>query len=84
VQASVGQIKWRRLGESPWPFFALAYGVSWFFWIPAAMSGQSTNTFLVALLLYLGSAGPPLAGILLTHLTRDREGRHDYWRRGGR
>jgi membrane protease YdiL (CAAX protease family) len=32
-------------------------------------------------LLYLGGLGPPLAGILLTHLTQGPSGRRDYWRR---
>ncbi|HEY76297.1 MAG TPA: CPBP family intramembrane metalloprotease [Thermoflexia bacterium] len=70
----------RRALAGPWYFFALAFGLSWLFWIPAALSGQGTDMSSARLLLYLGGLGPPLAGILLTHLTRDREGRWDYWR----
>ena len=67
--------------SSPWFFFTLAYGVSWFFWIPAALSGQDVMTFPFVLLLYLGGIGPPLVGIMLTYLIQDREGWHDYWLR---
>jgi membrane protease YdiL (CAAX protease family) len=68
-------------GSRPWVFFALTYGVSWFFWIPATLVGQGVSTSPVALLLYLGGLGPPLAGIILTYLTRGKEGRRDYWQR---
>jgi membrane protease YdiL (CAAX protease family) len=37
--------------------------------------------FPTVLLLVLGGLGPPLAGILLTYLGEDSEGRKDYWRR---
>ena len=70
-----------RKTTSPWPYFALTLGWTWLFWIPAALSGQDVMTFPVALLLYIGGVGPALAGILLTYLTKDREGRRDYWRR---
>jgi len=66
---------------NPWPFFALTFGWTWLFWITAVLSGQSIEALSVRLLLYLGGLGPLLAGILLTHLTQDREGRRDYWRR---
>jgi membrane protease YdiL (CAAX protease family) len=49
--------------------------------IPAALLRRDATAFPVALLFYLGGAGPPLAAILLVCLTQDREGRRDYWRR---
>ncbi|HEC35581.1 MAG TPA: CPBP family intramembrane metalloprotease [Anaerolineae bacterium] len=64
-----------------WHFFALTFGWTWLFWIAAAVSGQSIEALPVRLLLYLGGIGPALAGILLTYLTQDREGRRDFWRR---
>lgn len=67
--------------SSPWFFFLLTFGWSWLFYIPAVLSGKGADTFLVALLRYLGGAGPLLASITLTYITQDREGRRDYWRR---
>ncbi|MBN1146561.1 MAG: CPBP family intramembrane metalloprotease [Anaerolineales bacterium] len=65
----------------PWLYFGLAFGWSWLFWIPAALSGQNVMNFPVVLLLVLGGLGPPLAAILLTHLAHDSEEWRDYWRR---
>lgn len=67
--------------SSPWLYFALAFGWSWLFWVPAALSGQNVMRFPVVTLLVLGGLGPPLAGILLMYLEQDSEGRRDYWRR---
>lgn len=67
--------------SSPWLFFALTYGISWVFLIPAALLRRDAAAFPVALLRYLGGAGPLLAAILLVCLTQDRAGRRDYWRR---
>jgi membrane protease YdiL (CAAX protease family) len=67
--------------STPWVFLLLTFGISWLFWIPAALSGQGIDTFPVSLLFYLGGAGPPLAGIILTYLTQEMEGRRDYWQR---
>lgn len=67
--------------STPWIFFALTYGWSWAFWIPAALSGKDATTFLALLLRYFGGVGPPLAGITLTYFAQDREGWRDYWRR---
>jgi membrane protease YdiL (CAAX protease family) len=67
--------------SSPWPYFALAYGVSWLFWVPAALLGRDVTRFPAMLLLYLGGVGPPLAAIVLTYLTQSRAGRRDFWSR---
>lgn len=64
-----------------WLFFALAYGVSWCFWISAALLGRHVSTFPGTLLFLLGGLGPLLAGVLLAYLTNDQEGWRDYWRR---
>jgi membrane protease YdiL (CAAX protease family) len=69
-----------KLG-GPWPYFALAYGLSWLFWIPAALLGRDASTLPVAPLLYMGGLGPPVAAIALTYLTQGREGRRDFWTR---
>jgi len=67
--------------SGPWLFFALAYGLSWVFWIPAALSGLKFDEPPVPILIALGGIGPMVAGIALTYLTQDREGWRDYWRR---
>lgn len=66
---------------TPWLYFALAFGWSWLFWLPAALSGRNVMQFPIVLLLVLGGLGPPLAAILLTYLEQDSAGRRDYWRR---
>ena len=67
--------------SSPWIFFAVTFGWSWLFWILAARSGSGLNSAAGGGLLLLGILGPMLAGIGFTYLTRDQEGRRDYWRR---
>jgi membrane protease YdiL (CAAX protease family) len=67
--------------SSLWFFFALVYGWSWLFWVPAVLSGLKFDEAPVPILIALGGIGPMVAGIALTYLTQDREGRRDYWRR---
>jgi membrane protease YdiL (CAAX protease family) len=67
--------------SSPWLFFALVYGWSWLFWIPAALSGLQTGIFPVSILIAAGGISPMLVAIILTYLTRGGKGRQDYWRR---
>jgi membrane protease YdiL (CAAX protease family) len=68
--------------SSPWVYFALVYGFSWAFTIPAAISGVSLSDSTALMVIYgLGGLGPAAAAILLTTLTRDGEGRRKYWRR---
>ena len=67
--------------SSPWTFFALAYGASWLFWIPAALWGQAEPAPLTLLLHYLGGLMPPLVAIALTVLGRNPEVQRDYWQR---
>jgi membrane protease YdiL (CAAX protease family) len=62
-------------------FFALAYGWSWLFWIPAALSARAFDEPPVPLLIALGGIGPLVAAIALIYTTQDRSGRRDYWQR---
>lgn len=39
-------------------FTVLAYGLTWLFWIPAALSGQDVNTTAWILPYLLGGFGP--------------------------
>jgi membrane protease YdiL (CAAX protease family) len=72
----------RSMYSSPWVYFALVFALSWSFTIPAALSGVSlTESPLLMVVYALGGLGPAVAAILLTYLSRDREGWRDFWRR---
>ena len=62
-------------------FFGLTFGLSWLFWVSAALSGMAEPALWPTVLHYLGGLMPPLVAIALTHLRCDRETRRDYWRR---
>ncbi len=66
---------------SPWPYFILALGWSWLFWIPAAALGLDTSMTPGVILLTIGIFGPAVSAILLTCLTCDKQERRDYWDR---
>ena len=65
----------------PGRFFALAFGLSWIFWGPAALSGQTIMGTSWVWLLYAGGLGPALAEVLLLWRERDPEAWRDYWQR---
>jgi membrane protease YdiL (CAAX protease family) len=67
--------------SSPWPFFALALGWSWLFWVPIALFRINVTTLPGALIFAIGGLGPALSAIILTFMTRGVEKRRDYWRR---
>ena len=66
---------------SPWVFFVSVYCWTWSFWFAAAALGTSVETTPGSVLLRLGLLGPMLGGIAFTYLTRDRQGRREYWSR---
>ena len=65
----------------PWLFFALTFGLTWLFWIPAALSGAAEPAFPILFLHYLGGLMPTLVAVALIHLRHSREVRRDYWQR---
>ena len=67
--------------SSPWIYFLITFGISWLFWVPAALLPMGIDHPLVAVLRILGGFGPPVAGIFLTYRTTDRDGQRDFWRR---
>ena len=68
--------------SSPWVFFGFALGFSWLVWFLLILMGISVQTPLGRILGLLGLLlGPAIAGIILTRVTRGKEGRRDYWRR---
>ena len=62
-------------------FFAAVYLISGLLWTPVLLSGQGMSTTANKLTVALITFVPSLLGILFVYLTRDREGRQDFWRR---
>jgi len=66
----------------PWLFTLLAYGWTWLFWIPIALTRQDyQESPLLLAVMFLGLCGPSIAGIILTYREQGREGRQDFWHR---
>jgi membrane protease YdiL (CAAX protease family) len=66
----------------PWLYLFLAYGLTWIFWIPVALTRQDYQTSpLLLAIVFLGVFGPGIAGIFLTYREQGREGGRDFWRR---
>lgn len=65
----------------PGLFFALAFLLSWLFWIPAAAISHSSASFPSGILHFAGGFGPSISGVLLIYRTRGEPGRRDFWQR---
>ena len=66
----------------PWLYLILAYGLSWLFWIPVALTGKDYQTSSgLLILVLLGAFGPGIAGIVLTYVEQGKEGGQDFWKR---
>jgi len=66
---------------NPWHFFALALGISWFFWMWVILLDWNVWTFPAILFGALGLFGPAFAEIILISRTHDKEQWRDYWQR---
>jgi membrane protease YdiL (CAAX protease family) len=66
---------------NPWVYFAATFLWTWSFWGLAILNGSNMEVGEGIGLLLLGVAGPTITGILFTYLTRDKEGRQDFWKR---
>jgi uncharacterized protein len=64
-----------------WVFIFLAFGLSFIFWIPAALMQREFTYPPVLILFFLGGFGPSIAGIILTHREQNSAGRAEFWRR---
>lgn len=62
--------------RAPAAFFALAFGISWLVWIPAALAARQDAAFPLSpeLAGLVGAFGPTLAALVVTGLTRGRRG----------
>jgi len=66
----------------PWLYLILAYGLTWIFWIPIALTGQNyQQSHLLLVLMFLGVFGPGFTGICLTYREQGSNGWKDYWHR---
>jgi membrane protease YdiL (CAAX protease family) len=66
---------------SPWPYFVLALGWSWLFWIPVVLTGMDISVTPGIVLFIIGIFGPAVSAILLTCLSGDQQERQAYWSR---
>jgi uncharacterized protein len=66
----------------PWLYLILAYGLTWLFWIPVALTKQDyQESPLLLAVVFIGVFGPGIAGITLTYREQGKEGGWDFWRR---
>jgi membrane protease YdiL (CAAX protease family) len=66
---------------SPWIYFVATYIWSGIFGGLAILMNLSMETAAGLVLMLLAALGPMVMGIAFTYLTRDKEGRRDYWTR---
>jgi len=66
---------------SPWIYFLATYLWSGVFGGLAILLNLSMESAAGLVLVLLAALGPMVTGIAFTFLTRDREGRRDYWKR---
>jgi membrane protease YdiL (CAAX protease family) len=66
----------------PWLYLFLAYGWTWLFWIPVALTRQDyQESPMLLAVVFLGVFGPGIAGIVLTYRELGKAGGRDFWRR---
>lgn len=62
-------------------FFALAFGLSWSFWVVAVLMGAHADSATGRTLLYAGTPGPFIAALVMLYLGGSSAERRDFWRR---
>lgn len=63
----------------PWLYVMRAYGLTWIFWIPVALTRQDYQESPVLLaVVFLGVFGPGIAGIMMTYREQGKEGGRDF------
>ena len=66
---------------SPWIYFVATYLWSGVFGGLAILLDLSMESATGLVLVLLAAVGPMVTGIVFTYLTRDKDGRRDYWKR---
>lgn len=67
--------------KKTWTYFALAYGWSWIFLVPAVLAGLDANQPLVIGLRVLSGIGPALSALFLLYTFDSPQRRREYWKR---
>ncbi len=67
--------------SNPWQFFAIAFGVSYLFWIPLIVLEYDPFAMPGVALFVAGGLGVPGAAIFLLFWAAEKRHRRDYWRR---
>ncbi|MWV39074.1 type II CAAX endopeptidase family protein [Natrialba sp. INN-245] len=67
--------------SNPWQFFAIAFGVSYLFWIPLVVLEYDPFALPGVILFAGGGLGVPGAAIFLLFWDAEEKHRRDYWRR---
>ncbi|THE64082.1 CPBP family intramembrane metalloprotease [Salinadaptatus halalkaliphilus] len=67
--------------SNPWQFFAIAFGVSYLFWIPLVVLEYDPFALPGVVLFAGGGLGVPGAAIFLLFWDAEEKHRRDYWRR---
>ena len=67
--------------SNPWQFFAIAFGVSYLFWIPLIVLEYEPFAMPGVLLFAAGGLGVPGAAVFLLFRAAEKKHRRDYWRR---
>jgi membrane protease YdiL (CAAX protease family) len=67
--------------SNPWIYFAATFAWTWLFWGAGLFMGATMESAAGLILGLLGVIGPAVTGIAFTYLTKDKQGRRDYWNR---
>ena len=67
--------------HKPWNYLLLTLGLTWLFWIPAALSGIPEPAPLPSILHYLGGSMPFVVVMVILFRQENRAYRREYWRR---
>lgn len=73
--------KTKALLRNPWIYLIATFAWTWLFWGAGILLGFGMDSAEGGIIGLLGVTGPMITGIAFTYLTRDRAGRHDYWKR---
>jgi membrane protease YdiL (CAAX protease family) len=71
----------QKSSKGAWTFFALTFGLSWLFWVPAALWGQDYTSSAWLIPFMLGGFGPSTAGIIMVYRSSDEAQLRSFWRR---
>ena len=71
----------KSIWSSPWVYFVATFAWTWLIWGAGLLMGMTAETGEGLIVALLGVIGPMVTGIGFTYLTRDKEGRRDYWKR---